>query len=187
MSDRIFVDTNVLVYAEDSADPAKRDRAQDLIRRLIHDGTGVVSLQVLQEYFSAATRKLCVEHFDMNRYDLAFVIAGLVGAIGAIVHGVLTQRFLVRPIQELTAAKLSRTLRRLVPVLLQFSAFMWLVGGVALIVAGFSIEGQARFATGLLVGISYLFAVIGNLWATRGRHPGWVVFGVALLLVIYGL
>ncbi len=123
----------------------------------------------------------------MSRYDIAFVIAGVVGAIGAIVHGVLTQRFLVRPIQELTATKMSGTLRRLVAALLQFSAFMWLVGGLALIVAVYAFEREARFATGLLVGVSYLFAVIGNLWATRGRHPGWVVFGVALVLVIYGL
>jgi predicted nucleic acid-binding protein len=36
MSDRIFVDTNVLVYADDAADPVKRDRAQELIRQLIH-------------------------------------------------------------------------------------------------------------------------------------------------------
>lgn len=58
MSDRIFVDTNILIYADDSANAAKRDRAQELIRRLIQERSGVVSLQVLQEYFAAATRKL---------------------------------------------------------------------------------------------------------------------------------
>lgn len=58
MSDRIFVDTNILIYADDFADAEKRDRAQALIGRLIRERSGVVSLQVLQEYFAAATRKL---------------------------------------------------------------------------------------------------------------------------------
>ena len=123
----------------------------------------------------------------MNRYDLAFAIAGVIGSLSAIVHGVLTQRFMVRPIQELTAAKLSPAIRRLVAVLLQFSTFVWLAGGIALIVAARSLDGEARFATGVMVGSTYLFATIGNFWATRGRHPGWVLFGVALLLIVYGL
>ena len=123
----------------------------------------------------------------LDRYDIAFVIAGVIGSVSAIVHGVLTQRFMVRPIQELTATKLSRTIRRLVMVLLQFSAFAWLAGGIALIVAARSFGAEARFATGVLVGSLYAFATAGNLWATRGRHPGWVLFGVALLLIVYGL
>ena len=123
----------------------------------------------------------------MDRYDLAFVIAGVAGSAGAIVHGVLTQRFMVRPIQELSAAKLSAAIRRLVPVLLHVSTFGWLAGGLALIIAACSFEREARLATGLLVGSSYLYATLGNLWATRGRHPGWVLYGVALLLIIYGL
>jgi hypothetical protein len=123
----------------------------------------------------------------VDRYDLAFVIAGAIGSVGAIVHGVLTQRFLVRPIQELTAAKLSRTIRRLVMVLVQFSAFAWLAGGIALIIAALSFGAEARFVTGVFVGSLYAFATAGNLWATRGRHPGWVLFGVALVLVVYGL
>ena len=123
----------------------------------------------------------------MDRHDLAFVIAGVIGSIGAIVHGVLTQRYIDRPLQELSATKLSRTIRRLVTVLLQCSTFTWLAGGIALIVAAYSLETQARLATGVIVGSTYLFATIGNLWATRGRHPGWMVFGLALLLVLYGL
>ena len=67
MSDRIFVDTNVLVYADDFASPEKRDRAQELIRALIHDGNGALSLQVLQEYFNAATRKLRMDAADARK------------------------------------------------------------------------------------------------------------------------
>lgn len=58
MSGRVFIDTNVLVYADDAAHPVKRDRARARLRQAIRAGDGVVSTQVLQEYFVVATRKL---------------------------------------------------------------------------------------------------------------------------------
>lgn len=57
---RTFLDTNILVYAEDPIDPAKRKRAIELIVAHRRQRTGVVSLQVLQEFFVALTRKLKV-------------------------------------------------------------------------------------------------------------------------------
>jgi predicted nucleic acid-binding protein len=53
-----FVNTNILVYAEDSAAGRKRDVARDLVVRLWNDGSGVVSVQVLQELYVTLTRKL---------------------------------------------------------------------------------------------------------------------------------
>src|SRR5438477_12898396 len=61
MSARSFFDTNVLVYADDKAAPAKQRRALDLVAEHRRAGTGVVSLQVLQEYFVTVTRKLHVD------------------------------------------------------------------------------------------------------------------------------
>ena len=61
MSARSFFDTNVLVYADDKAAPAKQRRALDLIAEHRRAGTGIVSLQVLQEYFVTVTRKLHVD------------------------------------------------------------------------------------------------------------------------------
>jgi len=58
MSARSFFDTNVLVYADDRASPAKQRRAIELVAEHRRGGTGVVSLQVLQEYFVTVTRKL---------------------------------------------------------------------------------------------------------------------------------
>lgn len=58
MSVREFLDTNVLVYAHDDRDPRKQAAARALIRRLLRERCGVVSLQVLQEFFAIATRKL---------------------------------------------------------------------------------------------------------------------------------
>ena len=67
MSGREFIDTNVLVYADDVRDPGKRDRARALIRALMQNRRGVLSLQVLQEYFAAATRKLGISSQDAKR------------------------------------------------------------------------------------------------------------------------
>jgi predicted nucleic acid-binding protein len=53
-----FIDTNVLVYADDRDAGAKRRTAQEALGALIEAGEAVVSTQVLQEYFSIATRKL---------------------------------------------------------------------------------------------------------------------------------
>jgi len=61
MSVPAFVDTNILVYADDRSAAAKRDRSRQLIRELLGGGNGWVSIQVLQEYFSAVTRKLGIE------------------------------------------------------------------------------------------------------------------------------
>ena len=49
MSDRYFVDTNILMYALDKAAGEKHDRAKTLVEELWRDRTGVVSTQVLQE------------------------------------------------------------------------------------------------------------------------------------------
>ncbi len=53
MSGRAFLDTSVLVYAHDARDPLKREQAQQLILQLLRERRGVVSVQVLQEFFAA--------------------------------------------------------------------------------------------------------------------------------------
>src|SRR5580698_3780321 len=67
MTVRSFFDTNVLVYTDDKAATAKQRRALDLIAEHRSAGTGVVSLQVLQEYFVTATRKLRVDPATARR------------------------------------------------------------------------------------------------------------------------
>ena len=49
MSDRYFVDTNILMYAHDTSAGEKHERAKALVEELWRDRTGVVSTQVLQE------------------------------------------------------------------------------------------------------------------------------------------
>lgn len=51
MSDRSFVDTNLLVYAHDVSAGVKHQRARELIESLWGDRSGVLSTQVLQELY----------------------------------------------------------------------------------------------------------------------------------------
>lgn len=62
-----FVDTNVLIYAEDNDEPAKRDIAREMIPQLMVERTGKVSLQVLNEFFAAGTRKLGLDALAARR------------------------------------------------------------------------------------------------------------------------
>jgi predicted nucleic acid-binding protein len=57
MSDKYFVDTNILMYAHDTSAGAKHDRAKALLEELWRDRTGVVSTQVLQELSVNLRRK----------------------------------------------------------------------------------------------------------------------------------
>jgi predicted nucleic acid-binding protein len=68
---RTFLDTNILVYAEDRADPVKQRKAVELILEHKRQRTGVVSLQVLQEFFVTVTRKLKLD-VGVARYKVEF-------------------------------------------------------------------------------------------------------------------
>jgi len=56
-----FFDTNVLVYSDDASNPLKQATAIALLASHRRDNTLVLSLQVLQEYYAATTRKLRVD------------------------------------------------------------------------------------------------------------------------------
>ncbi|MSV29304.1 MAG: PIN domain-containing protein [Bryobacterales bacterium] len=56
-----FFDTNVFIYADDASAPARQARAIQLITGYRRAGLLIVSIQVLQEYFAAVTRKLGVD------------------------------------------------------------------------------------------------------------------------------
>ena len=57
MSDKFFVDTNILVYAHDRGAGVKHERARSLIESLWNSGGGVLSTQVLQELCVSLRRK----------------------------------------------------------------------------------------------------------------------------------
>lgn len=57
MSDKYFVDTNILMYAHDTSAGAKHERAKAVVEELWRDRAGVVSTQVLQELSVNLRRK----------------------------------------------------------------------------------------------------------------------------------
>jgi len=122
----------------------------------------------------------------MDAHDAALIAAGGIGCGVAVIHGLLTQRLMAAPFERLAGPQVPGSVRRLTPMLLQFSTFNWFLGGLALIVAAFALDVEARIATAALVGSSYLYGALGNLWGTRGRHPGWALYAIALILIAYG-
>lgn len=56
--ERTFIDTNVLVYAHDIEAGQRHHIAQDVLANLWSRGAGLLSTQVLQEFYNTATRKL---------------------------------------------------------------------------------------------------------------------------------
>lgn len=121
--------------------------------------------------------------------NLAMTLAGWIGVTTAIFHGILTQRLMVKPIERrLTDAPgVSMTIRRLVPLLLHVSTFSWLLGGIALILAAQIAGAETRLWISLLVGSLYLYAAVANCWATRGRHPGWILMASTVGLITFDL
>jgi predicted nucleic acid-binding protein len=55
---KIFIDTNLLVYSIDKHDPDKRQKCRNLLLSLTGDKKGVISTQVMQEFYVAATKKM---------------------------------------------------------------------------------------------------------------------------------
>jgi predicted nucleic acid-binding protein len=57
MSGKFFLDTNIFAYAFDPTAPAKAKKAARLVRNAVDSGKGIVSYQVVQEFFSVAFRR----------------------------------------------------------------------------------------------------------------------------------
>ena len=78
MAQRSFLDTNVLIYSVDRADSAKQDAALGVISRHAKERTGVISTQVLQEFYSAATRKLGIAPIQARQHLRDFRVFDIV-------------------------------------------------------------------------------------------------------------
>ena len=73
MSVKVFVDTNILVYAHDVDAGDKHRVAADRIAELWETRSGVISAQVLQEFYVTVTRKI---PSPLPRYVARSIIAG---------------------------------------------------------------------------------------------------------------
>lgn len=99
MSDKYFLDTNIIVYTFDKDAPEKRAAAVLLLQHALESGDGIISTQVIQEFLNVATKKftipmkvedgrkylhrvlnpLCAVYPDLALYDLCLEIQGETG------------------------------------------------------------------------------------------------------------
>lgn len=71
---KVFLDTNILIYAQDQDAPKKRQRSRELIAAVAASGAGVISTQVLQEFYVTATRKMGVAPLAAKNVLRSFTI-----------------------------------------------------------------------------------------------------------------
>jgi predicted nucleic acid-binding protein len=86
MADRVFLDTNIFIYAQDAGSPDKQRKSREIIARLADSGDGVISTQVIQEFFVAATRKLGVEPLVAKGLLKTFTMFDIVQVSTALIH-----------------------------------------------------------------------------------------------------
>jgi predicted nucleic acid-binding protein len=79
MKGKIFLDTNVFVYSIDSSAELKEKRnvARKLVKTHIREESGVISIQVIQEFFQVATRKIQVPISVEDALEFMQYMAGL--------------------------------------------------------------------------------------------------------------
>src|SRR6516165_4564753 len=70
MSGRFFLDTNVFVYSFDAGSPKKAAQSARLIKSAIETRGGIVSYQVVQEFFNVALRRFAkpMSNADAEQY-----------------------------------------------------------------------------------------------------------------------
>jgi hypothetical protein len=113
--------------------------------------------------------------------DLLLQSAGLAAIVAAIIHGVIgeTRVFPRVSIQP-------QRLRSLFRLVWQASTVAWIGGGVLLIAAPLMASEPARHWIVVTLACVFAFGALGNAWATRGRHFGWMVFSAVVAMAVAG-
>ena len=109
------------------------------------------------------------------------VAAGCLGMCIAVIHGYLGETKVVRPVQGLPASS-----KRVLHAVMLLSAIYWFVGGMLMAAGPLYQSPSDQRLTALIVGAMYLTGAVGNCWATRGRHIGWVLLTCAVILAWSG-
>ena len=114
--------------------------------------------------------------------DLTLQAAGALAILVAIVHGAIAE------LQVFRKARIEpgrvRTLLRMV---WQASTIDWIVIGVLLIAAPTFGSDSARRWIIALAAVAYGYAAVGNAVASRGRHFGWMLLSLVVVLSLVGL
>lgn len=115
MIDKVFIDTNVLVYAYDRSEMKKLQQAITILERLDATGMGVISTQVLTEFFVTVSYKLRQPLSTEQAYQRVqnYIQAWQVIDMTALIvleaaRGVFTYKFSMWDAQIWAAAKLNQ-------------------------------------------------------------------------------
>jgi hypothetical protein len=113
--------------------------------------------------------------------DLLLQGAGAIAIMVSVIHGVLgeTKVFARATIEP-------PRLRTLIRLVWQAGTVAWIAGGVLLIAAPSMASDVARHWIIATLAVVYGFAAVGNAWATRGRHIGWVGMAAVVVLAVAG-
>ena len=74
MSDKIFLDSNIIIYAYDKSDPERQKKAQQILKEAFQNENGILSSQVCSEFFVVVTRKI---KNPISSMDAKTIIASL--------------------------------------------------------------------------------------------------------------
>jgi hypothetical protein len=113
--------------------------------------------------------------------DLLLQCAGVAAIAAAVIHGVLGE---TRVFPRVTIEPMH--LRRLFRLVWQASTVAWIGGGVLLIAAPVMASEPARHWIVVTLACVFAFGALGNAWATRGRHFGWMVLGAVVAMAVAG-
>jgi predicted nucleic acid-binding protein len=86
MPGRVFLDSNVLVYAHDAGAADKQRKSREIITQLAESADGVISTQVVQEFYVAATRKIGVPPLAAKGVLKTFAVFETVQVSTALIH-----------------------------------------------------------------------------------------------------
>jgi predicted nucleic acid-binding protein len=86
MPDRVFLDANIFVYAQDAGAAEKQRKSREIIAQIADSGDGIVSTQVMQEFFVAATRKLGVAPLAAKGVLKTFNVFEIIQVSTALIH-----------------------------------------------------------------------------------------------------
>lgn len=113
--------------------------------------------------------------------DILLQCAGLLAIATSIAHGVLgeTKVFANASIEP-------KRLRALLHGVWQAGTVAWIGGGVLFALAPWMGSDAARHWIILTFAVVFASAALGNAWALRGRHVGWVAMSVVVALAIAG-
>jgi hypothetical protein len=113
--------------------------------------------------------------------DILLQCAGLLAIVASLTHGVLgeTKVFARATIEPKRVAAL-------VHAVWQAGTVAWIAGGVLLLVAPWMGSDTARHWIVATFAVVFASAALGNAWALRGRHFGWVAMSAVVALAVAG-